>query len=119
MAFSGQVGGSQQSGQLQAENVPVEVLQDFVELPIDVAGKLDATATLAGSLANPQARRAIRLEQATLQGTPVKTARGDFNYDNARLNFGSTVVVSAPEPVQITGSIPYQLPFASEGPESN
>lgn len=119
VAFSGQVGGSQQSGQLQAENVPVDVLQDFVELPIDVAGKLDATATLAGSLANPQAQGAIRLEQATLQGTPVKTARGDFNYDNARLNFGSTVVVSAPEPVQITGSIPYQLPFASEGPESN
>jgi len=119
VAFSGQVGGPQQSGQLQAENVPVEVVRDFVELPVDVAGKLDGTATLAGSLANPQAEGAIRLEQATLQGTPVKTARGDFRYNNARLNFDSTVVVSAPEPVQITGSIPYQLPFASERPESN
>jgi len=119
VAFTGQVGGAQQSAQLRAENVPVEVVQDFVELPVALVGQLDATATLAGNLTNPQVQGELALEQATLDRTPVQAARGNFSYTDARLNFDSTVVVSAPEPVQITGSIPYQLPFASKPPESN
>ncbi|MBE9107175.1 translocation/assembly module TamB, partial [Nostoc cf. edaphicum LEGE 07299] len=34
-------------------------------------------------------------------------------------NFGSTVAVAGPKPVDITGSIPYKLPFASVAPDSD
>ncbi len=119
VAFSGQVGGSRQSGQLQVVNLPTERLRELVDLPVNFTGDLDATATLAGSLANPQVLGDLRLNQATLNGTPVETAQGNFKYDNARLDFGSRVVIAGPEPIQITGSLPYELPFAAVAPSSD
>lgn len=118
VAFAGQVGGAQ-SGQLRVENVPADRLQEFVDLPVDFTGAINATATIAGSLSNPQVLGNLSLNQATLNGTPVRTAQGNFSYRNARLDFGSTVVVSAPEPIQISGSIPYSLPFAAVEPTSD
>jgi translocation and assembly module TamB len=118
LAFTGQV-GEQQSGQLRAENVPIETLQDFVDLPVDLTGKLNGTATIAGSLNNPQARGQLNLASATINQKPVESALGSFSYNNSRLNFDSTVLVSGPEPVQIAGSIPYQLPFVAVPPASN
>ena len=119
LAFSGQVGGQQQSGQLRVENLSVEALQNFVELPIDVTGKLNATATLGGSLANPQARGELALVDGTLNQTPIETGRGSFSYADARLNFGSTVVISGPEPIQIIGNVPVALPFATVKPDND
>ncbi len=120
LTFAGQVGGEQQSGQLRMEKVPATLLSEFVALPVDITGDLSATATLAGNLANPEARGEVLLENGTLNQTPVQTARGSFNYADARLRFGSTIVVSEPEPVRIrNGSIPYKLPFASVEPDSN
>lgn len=118
-AFSGEIGGNQQAGQLVLNNVPVETLSQFVDLPIDVTGNLDGTATLSGNLANPQIQGQLNLADATLNETPVKTAQATFNYDNARLSFDSTTDIAGPEPVQIVGSIPYQLPFASVSPSSD
>jgi translocation and assembly module TamB len=121
LAFNGQVGGTQQSGQLQVRNFPVDVLDNFVRLPNDaeLTGKLNATATLAGSVANPQAVGELQLTDGTLNQKQVESATASFSYANARLNFGSNVVVSGPEPVEITGSIPVQLPFAAIAPDSD
>ncbi len=119
LAFNGQIGGTQQSGQLQVRNFPLEALDKFVALPIDVTGNLNATATLAGSIDNPQAVGELQLINGTLNQSAVESALGSFSYANARLNFGSNVVVSGPEPIAITGSIPYQLPFAKVKPDSN
>lgn len=118
-AFTGKIGGNQQAGQLVLNNVSVETLSQFVDLPIAVTGDLDGTATLAGSLANPQIQGQLNLADATLNETPVKTAQATFNYNNARLSFDSTTDIAGPEPVQIVGSIPYQLPFASVSPSSD
>ena len=118
LAFNGQVGGQQQSGQLRVSNFPVDVLKNFVKLPVDLTGQLNATATLAGSQANPQAIGELSLEQGSLNQKPVESALASFSYNNARLNFGSQVVVSGPEPIQITGSVPYALPFAEVKPDS-
>ncbi len=119
LAFSGQVGGTQQSGQLRVRDFPVDVLKNFVQLPVDFTGLLNATATLAGSQANPQAIGELNLAQGTLNQKPVESARATFNYTQARLNFASNVVVSGPEPITITGSLPYSLPSASVQPDSD
>ncbi|MBD2097215.1 translocation/assembly module TamB domain-containing protein [Trichocoleus sp. FACHB-591] len=118
VAFSGQIGGKTQSGQLQIENLSLETLDRFVTLPVDISGKLNATATLAGSLVNPQAVGELSLVDGTLNDTAVQTARGSFNYNNARLNFGSTVIVNGPEPLTVAGSFPAALPFSAP-PASN
>jgi translocation and assembly module TamB len=112
VAFSGKVGALEQSGQLVVENLPVEELQAFVEKftevsPVDVTGKLNLKATLAGSLFQPQVRGEVTLASGTLNRTPVRSAVASFLYGDSRLNFASTIVVAPPQPIQISGSLPY------------
>ncbi|MBD2743496.1 translocation/assembly module TamB [Coleofasciculus sp. FACHB-1120] len=137
LAFTGTLGGAEQSGQLRLRNVPVAPLQEFANLPVDITGNLNGTATLAGSINNPQAIGELTLTDGTLNQTAVQAARGSFRYTNARLTFSSTIATaeagepgspeagenppntqapttpSTPSPIaippttQITGSIPF------------
>lgn len=117
--FTGQLGGEQQSGQLQAQNVPAEAVRDLLKLPVDINGNLNANAIVEGSLENPLARGEITLTDASINGTPIQGALGRFSFSDARLNFISRLVVTEPEPLRITGSIPYQFPFMAVEPESD
>jgi translocation and assembly module TamB len=119
LSFSGQIGGQNQSGQLRIEQVPIEQVAELLDLPIDVAGQLSATATISGTLDNPQAIGSLRLTNGVLNGTDLQQARGGFRYANARLEFGSQVVISGPEPIRIVGSLPAELPFTAVEPESD
>jgi translocation and assembly module TamB len=118
IAFTGNVGGDEQSGQLRVNNFPVQVLNNFVKLPVGITGNLNGTAALAGSIANPQARGELRIIEGKLNQKAIESAIASFSYANGRLNFGSTVAVAGPKPVDITGSIPYKLPFASVASDS-
>ncbi|BAZ23939.1 hypothetical protein NIES4073_48300 [Kalymmatonema gypsitolerans NIES-4073] len=119
IALTGNIGGNEQSGQLQVVNFPVQVLNNFVKLPVGFTGNLNGTAALAGSIDNPQAKGELQITQGTLNQKGVESATASFNYTNGRLNFGSHVTVSGSEPVKIAGSVPYQLPFASVKPDND
>ncbi|MBF2002117.1 MAG: translocation/assembly module TamB domain-containing protein [Synechococcales cyanobacterium M58_A2018_015] len=121
--FSGQLGGEEQSGQLLAENVPVEALRDLFRVPLDIAGNLNANAILSGSVENPQVVGEIRLENGTVNQTEtIPPLRALFGYNNARLNFDTRLIAEAEtdgeDTFEFTGSIPYQLPFATVEPAS-
>ena len=117
--FSGNLGGANQSGQLQVVNVPIAELNNFYPLPLGISGKLNATATLSGTRDNPFAIGEVTLAEGELNGTPIQSAAGSFNYSNARLNFGSAIKISSPEPLNIAGDLPLKLPFSSVFPDSN
>ncbi|MEG3895227.1 MULTISPECIES: translocation/assembly module TamB domain-containing protein [unclassified Microcoleus] len=120
IGFSGQLGQKAQSGQLRVENVPVEELAKLVELPfVDVTGNLNLRANLAGSLENPQATGELSLLEGTLNGEPIKQADGSFSYSNARLNFGGSALVTQTEPIEVAGSLPFELPFAAVKADSD
>ena len=120
IGFSGQLGQKAQSGQLRVENVPVQELAKVVELPfVDVTGNLNLRANLAGSLENPQATGELSLVDGTLNGEPIKQADGSFSYSNARLNFGGSALVTQTEPIEVQGSLPFELPFAAVKADSN
>jgi len=119
-AFSGQLAQQQLGGQLVLNDIPVEALNQFTDMPLDVAGNLDGNLTLAGSLTNPQAQGQLSLDNAAFNGTSLRTAAATFAYRDARLNLNSTAYLEgSAEPVQISGSIPYVLPFASTLPATN
>ncbi|MEH2333934.1 translocation/assembly module TamB domain-containing protein [Nostoc sp.] len=118
IAFTGNIGGDEQSGQLRVNNFPVQVLNNFVKLPVGITGNLNGTAALAGSIANPQSRGELQITEGKLNQNKIESAKASFSYTNGRLNFSSTVAVAGPKPVDITGSIPYKLPFASVAPDS-
>lgn len=122
VAFSGSFGGETQSGQFRLINVPIEPLEELANLPPEITfgGTLNATATIAGTQANPQAKGEVILADATVNQTAIEQTQGSFSYNNARLNFfaSSKVAVEA-EPITLAGSIPYQLPFAQTKPNSD
>ncbi|MEH1804353.1 translocation/assembly module TamB domain-containing protein [Nostoc sp.] len=120
VAFSGQLGTEQLSGNLNVASLPLSLLQPFIEqYPIDITGNVNANATLGGSLQDPRVQGEVTLANATLNKQPVQTGQVNFDYNDARLNFDSTLLVTGTQPVAITGSVPAPLPFAEVQPDSN
>jgi translocation and assembly module TamB len=119
VSFSGAIGGDEQYGNLQVNNFPLEVLSNFVNLPIGLTGNLDAKAALAGSIDNPLTKGELIVTDGTLNQKGIESAAASFSYSNGRLRFASNVMVNNSEPVNINGSIPYKFPFASINPESD
>jgi len=125
--FSGTIGGETQSGQLQLTKIPIDqlqaVLSKVTNVPqslVGLGGFLNATATVSGSIKNPQARGVVTLTDATLNQKQIQQALGSFSYSDARLNFGSSILLAqSNNPLSIAGSIPYKLPIASVAPNSN
>lgn len=119
VALTGRFGSEQQSGQLRVRGFPLSLLNDFVKLPVAVTGNVDGTATIAGSTDNPQAVGEFQLNQGTINENSVESASASFSYANARLGFGSNILIAGPDPLTATGSIPLQLPFASVEPDND
>ncbi|WP_414528543.1 translocation/assembly module TamB domain-containing protein [Nodularia chucula] len=119
LLFTGNIGGEAQSGQLRVRNFPIQLLNNFVDIPVGISGNLNGAAAIAGSIANPQTKGQFTITEGTLNQQPVDSATASFSYADGRLNFGSKVSIVETEPVNIIGSIPYQLPFASVAPESD
>lgn len=117
--LTGEFGGKTQSGQLEARNLPISEINRFYPLPLGLDGKLNATVTVSGSRNNPAAVGQLRVTDGVLNGTQVESAVANFNYLNSRLDFGSTIALSATEPIRIDGSIPYQLLPDSVRPKSD
>jgi len=119
-AFSGQIGGENQNGELRIDNLPIAFLEEFVDLSaVDVTGNLNTILTLAGSVANPQARGRIDLVGGTLSREPIDAGLASFNYNNGRLNLAGSVSVEGPNPIVFQGSIPYDLPGSTVTADSN
>jgi translocation and assembly module TamB len=119
ISFVGTIGGEEQSGQFRVEQLPLALVQDFVDLPLDVDGAIELSANLAGSATDPQVLGELNLVDGTLNQEPLQTRNTGFNYLNGRFGFGSvlTVETDQSEPVVVSGSIP--LPFGEIQPDSD
>lgn len=122
LLFTGTFGGETQSGQFKLVEVPVKLIEQLFSLPPELGlnGLINASASIAGTPEEPQARGEIRVDDAALNETSIQSTKGSFNYQNARLNFSaSSVVAEDADPLVIKGNIPYKLPFSQSIPESD
>ncbi|MGL5075355.1 MAG: translocation/assembly module TamB domain-containing protein, partial [Waterburya sp.] len=122
LLFTGIFGGETQSGQLRLVEIPIKLIEQLFSLPPELGldGLLNATATIAGTKDDPQARGEISIDNASLNQTSIQSTKGSFNYNNSRLDFSaSSIVAQNADPLTITGNIPYKLPFAKVEPESD
>ena len=115
LLFTGTFGGSTQSGQFRLVDVPMELIEQLFSFPSELAvdGLVNATASIAGTKDNPQARGEIRIDDAALNDTSIQSTKGSFNYKQSRLEFSaSSIIAEDADPLTLRGSVPYQLPFA-------
>lgn len=122
LLFTGTFGGATQSGQFRLVNVPMKLIEQLFSLPPEPAidGLINATASIAGSKDNPQARGEISIDDASLNETSIQSTKGSFNYKQSRLEFSaSSIIAENADPLTLRGSVPYQLPFAKAEPESD
>ena len=106
--------------QANAQNLDIGILRDVFEIPIDIEGFANATATLGGTLANPQLRGNAALDTASINDTPIESAVAQFLYQNARLNLQSELIATAPDnPLTLSAQIPYAFNFMDVQPQTS
>ena len=122
LIITGSLGGENLSGRLALRSIPIELIEQLVTLPPEIAfgGIIDAEANIIGTQENPKGKGELTISDATINQTSIQSTEANFNYNNALLTFNaSSVVAQVSEPVTISGSIPYKLPFASTEPASD
>ncbi len=140
--LSGEFGGDRQNAKIKVDKFPAERLSTLFRLPIEVAGDVDLEAQLGGTFFNPQLCGNASLSKGKLNQFDVPAIYTDFNYNSARLGFNSifkdsiildkakklslgnicdintSVASGTIEPLRISGTVPYQLPFAQKSPDN-
>jgi translocation and assembly module TamB len=125
IAVTGDFGVMNQDAKVTIQNFPAKSLASLIELPVDISGGINVSAQIGGNLANPRASGEISLQNGQLNTTKLQDVAGNFNYWDGRLNFSSDAtfanspLVTKEDRIKITGSIPYQLPFALTPPDRN
>lgn len=101
---------------IDVKNVSIAALP---KVPENIQGIIDANAILSGNLKNPQLRGSVDLANVSINQNPVQSAGAQFIYQDARFNLNSSMVIDNPEdPLTLTASVPYRLPFAARKPDS-
>jgi translocation and assembly module TamB len=120
----GDFGLDRQTGEITARNLPTEWLTSLTPLPVDITGGINLDARIGGNYQNPQLNGDLALVNGQLNRVPLKSAAANFNYRDGRLDFASNANFDAKldplaaDPINITGSIPYQFPFAPNPPRN-
>lgn len=106
---------------LEVSNVPLNALRQPLRLPDNLDGLMNLGATLTGSLANPQVRGQLAVNEATINRNTIDLATANFSYENARLNLISRVAVDEQieDPLRLVASVPLTLPGLSQQPETD
>jgi translocation and assembly module TamB len=124
IVVAGDFGVNSQNARINIQNFPAEWLASLTELPVGINGGINLSAQIGGNLGNPQVNGEISLKNGQLNDTKLQDTAGSFNYLDGRLNFvtdatfANSPIVAQTDRIKITGSIPYQLPFALKPPAS-
>ncbi|MDJ0675766.1 MAG: translocation/assembly module TamB domain-containing protein [Calothrix sp. MO_167.B42] len=104
IAFQGKLGLEEVSGLFKIDNFPINTVQRFVDLPVELAGKLNMQANLDGSLFEPQVSQGqVSLVDGTIDRQPIGELAGKFSYLDSNFKFNTTPTSS----IQLQASIPY------------
>ena len=104
LAVTGKLSAEQESASFAVENLSLDTVSNFVQLPVDIGGKIDVKGSLGGSLANLQVKGEIAFTDGAVNGRSLdENILGSFSYADSRLEFRTT----SPESLQVYASVPY------------
>ncbi|MEG3437629.1 translocation/assembly module TamB domain-containing protein [Pannus brasiliensis CCIBt3594] len=86
------------------ENLSLDLLRNFVQLPVDVSGNLNSTGNIGGTLFNPRVAGNFAFVNGAINAQSLdREIAGLFTYNNARFEIRTTT----PEEIQFYASVPY------------
>jgi hypothetical protein len=107
LALQGQFSRQESTAQWRVENLALDNIRDFVAIPADITGKLDAAGTLAGNLENPQIEGKFAFNEVAFNARLLNLdLKGDLRYAGSRL----TLQTTAPDSLSFSASFPYPNP---------
>jgi translocation and assembly module TamB len=105
--------GENPTAEVQLTNISLDLIDKFVKIPpfVDFGGGINATVQLADFPAKLRAIGAVNIKDATINETPIQSANGSFTYQDSRLDFLMSGLLSEEgDPLTVTGTFPLQLP---------
>lgn len=111
LTYAGPLSLKTLSGQVRFQNLPLDNVITYFELPLPVSGKLNGTVALSGKLLEPRLSGQLGLVDGLLNDEEIERAIANFNYGSRRVNFRSVLTIQGPEPLVVEGSLPAALPF--------
>jgi autotransporter translocation and assembly factor TamB len=106
LSVEGTLSAKQQDASFQVENLTIDTIGKFINIPVDVAGTINTQGTLTGTLAQPQLQGQISFADGAYNGLALPpTIVGNYNYNGARLEFQTT----KPSWIAVDASVPYPI----------
>jgi hypothetical protein len=106
LSLNGKLSPQTQDAKFQVRNLTVDTISNFVNIPVDVAGTINTTGTITGTLAKPQLDGEIILTEGAYNGSLLPTTiAGNYNYNGKQLDFNTT----QPSSIQLDATVPYPI----------
>ncbi len=103
---SGKLSPETENVNFQVTNLTIDTISKFVEIPVDLAGAINAAGTLTGTPKNPQIAGEVAFVDGVFNGNPLPTEfAGNFDYNGTRLQFETT----KPSSIQANATVPYPI----------
>lgn len=103
---SGKLSPEEEDLDFQVANFTLDIVNKFIELPVDVAGEIDVTGSVTGTLAKPQITGEIAFVDGLFNGNSLpKQFIGQFDYNGTRLQFDTI----EPSFIQVDATVPYPI----------
>jgi hypothetical protein len=106
LSLAGKLSPNQQDANFQIQNLTLDTIARFVNIPVDVAGTINTQGTITGSLTQPQLQGEVTFTNGAYNGFALPTTIvGNYDYNGEQLQFQTT----APESILVNASIPYPI----------
>ena len=102
--FNGNLSLAKNSAQFRLSNLSIDEVRNYVPLPLDLSGYLNAQGTLTGSIFNPKVQGDFAFLQGAINARSFEEdIRGFFDYTNSRFQ----VQTATTPALQFYASVPY------------
>jgi translocation and assembly module TamB len=98
-------------------NISLDLIDKFVEIPafVDFGGGINANVRLQDFPDQLRAIGAVNINNATINQTPIQSANGSFTFQESRLDFLMSGILSEQgDPLVMAGTFPLQLPIGQK-----
>ena len=106
VSAAGKLSTTVQDANYQVENLTVDTIGKFIEIPVDIAGRIDSEGTIQGTLSQPNIIGNLTVSNSAYNGTTLPTTvKGKYVYRDRNLDFNTT----EPSEIQIAATVPYPI----------